>query len=130
MRREVKRTERPSQEDCEGKQKGGCRGGGRERSSEECISAPSAETRDERRSALEDTDTFVRMLKNNEKKKSVDEVGSAERENGRGGRLEPIAGRCLRNFLAMDGKRKEEKAAHFPHAPTRKIAVNSITIGH
>lgn len=40
----------------------------RGRSREESISAPPAETRDERRSALEDTDTFARMLKNNEKK--------------------------------------------------------------
>lgn len=32
----------------------------RERENAECISAPTAETRDERRSALEDTDTFVR----------------------------------------------------------------------
>lgn len=32
----------------------------KERERTECISAPAAETRDERRSALEDTDTFVR----------------------------------------------------------------------
>lgn len=36
------------------------RGRWRERERTECISAPAAETRDERRSALEDTDTFVR----------------------------------------------------------------------
>lgn len=36
------------------------RRGEAERGYRECISAPTAETRDERRSALEDTDTFVR----------------------------------------------------------------------
>lgn len=35
-------------------------GWNKERERTECISAPAAETRDERRSALEDTDTFVR----------------------------------------------------------------------
>lgn len=47
---------------CWGEKKGteaGAMGKGRNQEGMECISAPPAETRDERRSALEDTDTFA-----------------------------------------------------------------------
>lgn len=50
-----KGTERPLQKGCGKRDKKRRRG----RSREERISAPPAETRDERRSALEDTDTFA-----------------------------------------------------------------------